>query len=116
MRVAVIGSRTINDYNLIKEWLDFFLQNIQEDIIIVSGGAKGVDSISEKYAVEKGYKTQIYKPEYDKYPPKVAPLKRNTTIMQNSDIVVAFTTGSNGTAHALKEAEKLNLPIRVVKI
>lgn len=116
-RVAVIGSRTFTNYSLMKEKLDYFFSNMvknEDEIVICSGGAIGADKLSERWAAEKGYKTQIYLPEYDKYPGKVAPLKRNETIMKNSDMVVAFTNGSSGTANALKHAEKLNLPIRIV--
>lgn len=116
-KVAVIGSRTFTNYGLLKEKLDYFFNNIKDDeIIIISGGARGADQLAEKYAAEKGYKTQIYLPEYDKYSGKVAPLKRNETIIQNSDMVVAFTGGSNGTANALDHAHKKGIPIRIVKI
>lgn len=118
-RVAVIGSRSFTNYALMKEKLDYFFSNMvknEDEIIIISGNAIGTDRLGERYAEEKGYKTQIYLPEYDKYPGKVAPLKRNETIMKNSDMVVAFTNGSSGTANALKHAEKLNLPIRIVNI
>lgn len=114
-RVAVIGSRSFANYNLLKEKLDYFLSTFKDDeIIIISGGAKGADSLAEKYAREKGYKIKVYLPDYNKYPGKVAPLKRNETIMENSDVVVAFTNGSRGTQNTLKHAEKRNLPIRIV--
>ena len=41
--LLVAGSRDFNDYNLLKEKLDFFLQE-KDNVIIVSGGARGADA------------------------------------------------------------------------
>lgn len=118
-RVAVIGSRGFTDYNFFVEKLEYFLQNLP-DFSLVSGGAKsGADSLIKRYAIENNYLLAEYLPEYDKFPdnPKIAPLKRNKTIMENADMVIAFWDGvSRGTKDALSHAEKLNLPIRIVKI
>lgn len=113
-RIAVIDSRKFNDYTLLKAKLDHLLQNITEDIQIVSGGAIGADTLAIRYAKEKGYEWKEYLPEYDKYPGKIAPLKRNRVIMQNADMVVAFSNGSSGTENALSHAREFNLPIRVI--
>lgn len=59
--------------------------------------------------------TETYLPEYNKYPPKVAPIKRNQKIVDASDYLIAITTGSNGTASAIKMAEKKGIPIKIVK-
>ena len=57
MKVAVIGGRTFNDYELVKETLT------KLDItLLVSGGAKGADSLGERYASENNITTLIYKP------------------------------------------------------
>lgn len=116
-KVAVVGSREITDYLFVAERLDYFLQDIKGGVVIVSGGAKGVDTLAEQYAEEKGYKTEIYLPDYEKYSGKVAPIKRNTTIMENSEYCIAFTKDdSKGTANAISEANRLGLKIRIIKI
>ena len=46
MKIIVAGSRTFDDYTLLKEKLDFFLKN-QKDVVIVSGTAKGADKLGE---------------------------------------------------------------------
>ena len=43
MKIIVAGSRTFNDYELLKKKLDYFLQN-QKEISIISGKARGADS------------------------------------------------------------------------
>ena len=55
MKIIVAGSRTFNDYKLLTDKLDYFLQN-QKDITIISGKAKGADSLGEDYAHQNFHK------------------------------------------------------------
>lgn len=110
MKVAVIGSRNFQDQDLLEKTLaDLPIT------MIVSGGAKGADTLAEAYADRKGLEKKIFKPEYDKYPPKVAPLMRNKTIVEKADAVVAFWDGSSkGTANAVDHARKLGKRLFIV--
>ena len=50
--LGVIGSRTFNDYTLCKKTLDKVFKKLldkYEEVVIVSGGAKGADSLAKKY-------------------------------------------------------------------
>ena len=68
VKLGVVGSRSINSYNFIKLRLaEIIVKNNFTDITIVSGGAKGVDSLAEQYAKEKGYLTEIYLPKTNEY-------------------------------------------------
>lgn len=102
MKVAVIGGREFNDYDRLKRILDLY-----PITVIVSGGAKGADSLGEKYANEKNLKKEIYHPDWDLFG-KSAGFLRNTTIIENCDMVVAFWDGaSKGTKDSLDKAQKL---------
>ena len=48
MQLAIIGSRTFNDYANAKQWIDRILSehNLPVPTQIVSGGAKGADAIA----------------------------------------------------------------------
>ena len=106
MRVAIIGSRGLSVPDLQK-----YLP--PETTEIVSGGARGVDTSARDYAKENGIKLTEFLPEYDKYG-RSAPLKRNIQIILNADILLAFWDGaSTGTAHVIKNCEKLGVPIKV---
>ena len=90
MKVAVIGSRGLTISNL-GDYLPC------DNTEIISGGAKGVDTCARDYSLSHGIKITEYLPEYEKYG-RAAPLKRNITIIQNADLVLAFWDGkSKGT-------------------
>ena len=111
MKVAVIGSRSFADYGLLCRTLDA----IPELSTIVSGGAPGADSLGERYSDERGLAKQIYRPDWARYG-RGAGKVRNKTIVDASDLVVAFWDGaSTGTRHALDYAKQRGKPVRVVR-
>ena len=115
MKLAVIGSRTFNDYDLLVKTLKRF--HIDE---IVSGGAIGTDSLAEKYSRESLLKKpKIFLPLFKRnkniaYSPKWF-FERNKEIVDYSDMIIAFWDGkSKGTKHALDYAKKQEKPFLIV--
>ncbi len=106
MRVAVIGSR-----GLAVDDLEKYLP--KETTEIVSGGARGVDASAREYALRHNLKLTEYLPEYGKYG-RAAPLKRNITIIENTDLVIAFWDGaSHGTKYVIENCKKRKIPIEI---
>lgn len=119
--LLVVGSRTFEDYDLLEERCDFFLSRHQNDRIhIVSGGARGADSLAERYAKEKGYELHVIKAEWDLYG-KSAGYRRNEEMHKFISSkpmrgCIAFWDGvSKGTAHNFGLSEKYHNPMRVVR-
>jgi len=109
MKVAVIGSRTFNDYEEIKRTLSAI--NIT---LLVSGGAKGADTLGEQYAKENNIPTKIFFPDWNKHG-KAAGFIRNTDIINEAELVVAFwDNSSKGTKDSLQKAEKAGKKILVI--
>nr|DAY93037.1 MAG TPA: Protein of unknown function (DUF2493) [Caudoviricetes sp.] len=106
MKVAVIGSRGLSVSDLGR----YLPENTTE---IVSGGAKGVDTSAREYALVHGIKLTEFLPEYTRFG-RSAPLKRNITIIEYSDIVLAFWDGkSRGTKFVIDNCRKLGVEVRV---
>ena len=106
MRVAVIGSRGLCVDDLGK----YLPEGVTE---IVSGGARGVDASAREYAQAHGLKLTEYLPDYERYG-RAAPLKRNLTIIENADLVLAFWDGSSrGTKYVIENCKKRNIPLKI---
>lgn len=105
-RVIVAGSRDFTDYDLLKSKLDFLLKN-RNNIIIVSGTAKGADKLGEQYAKERGYKIAEYPADWSLG--KKAGYLRNKQMAENADAAVIFWDGeSPGSKHMIDLAKEKN--------
>lgn len=112
MKLAIIGSRSFNDYSKLQSELKDYASEVTQ---VISGGAKGADQLGEKWAKEMSKPTTIFLPDWEKYG-KSAGFIRNLDIVKNCDMLVAFWDGeSKGTLHSIKEAKKLNKPFRIIK-
>lgn len=67
MKAAIIGSRSLTEINI----EDYLPSEITE---IVSGGAKGIDTLARKYSEKHGIKLTEFLPNYKRYG-RGAPLK-----------------------------------------
>jgi len=109
MKVAVVGSRSFNDY----EMLNNYLKNYDIECII-SGGAIGADTLAYKYAFENNIKTLIFKPKWKLYG-KAAGMIRNKEIVKEADLVIAFWNNySKGTKNSIELAKKMNKDVIVI--
>ena len=107
MKVAVIGSRGLMVSNLEK-----YLP--KETTEIVSGGAVGIDTCAKEYAIKNNIKLIEFLPEYEKYG-RSAPLRRNLSIIDYADCVIAFWDGrSHGTKFVIDNCKKKNKKVRVL--
>lgn len=106
MRVAVIGSRNLSVPDLER----YLPADVSE---IVSGGARGVDTSAARWARAHGVALTEFLPEYEKYGRR-APLLRNLTIIEHSDLVLAFWDGrSRGTAFVIDKCRERGVPVKV---
>jgi len=101
MIAAIIGSRAFGDNECMKTTLEG-----RGLTGIVSGGAKGADTLAERYARENGLPMETIRPEWGKHG-RAAGVIRNREIVNAADIVVAFWDGtSRGTKSSIDFAKK----------
>lgn len=110
MKTAIVGSRSITDYDLTQALEGLTVTEI------ISGGATGVDTLAEGYAKDKGLSIQIFPADWKTHGPKAGPL-RNKQIVEACEQLVAIWDGnSKGTATTIRMAQKAGKPVRVIKV
>jgi hypothetical protein len=118
MKIAVVGSRTFNNYDYLVRKLDEIIFGIEEfgdihNFEIVSGGARGADRMAEWYAEFREYPIRIFPADWDKLG-RSAGYKRNKQIIDYADIVTAFWDGeSKGTKHSINLAVSQNKQVLI---
>jgi hypothetical protein len=115
-KVVVAGGRDFQDYRTLNRKLDKILSSKRDthEIIIISGNARGVDRMGETYARKRGYKTEVYPADWNKWGKAAGP-RRNAQMAKAADAVVVFWDGhSRGTSSMIGEARKNKLPLRII--
>ena len=114
MFLAIVGSRTFTDLAL----MDDVIAGIERDqhiTAIVSGGARGADSLAEAVADEAGIDLVVYHADWDRFG-KSAGYKRNQQIVADADRLVAFFGPdgiTKGTKHSIDLAYQKGIPIDI---
>ena len=119
--LLVAGSRDFNNYTEMCNVLNFLLKKQVEQnnkIVIVSGGARGADSLAEKYADEHNYEKHIILADWNKHG-RSAGYRRNEEMhnfisnKEKRGCVCFWDMKSSGTKHNFGLAKQNNTPIRV---
>ena len=113
VKLAIVGSRTFKDYNILeKHILDLY--KIEDIELIISGGAIGADTLGDEFAKKYNILMKPYLPDWKKYGNR-AGMIRNEHIIRNADKVIAFFDGrSPGTSNSISIAQKLNIPLEII--
>jgi hypothetical protein len=111
-RVAVIGSRDGIPASLIRSMID----DLPMNCVVVSGGARGVDSLAARFASQRGLDVVEFFADWDAHG-RSAGFLRNRVMAANADYVLALWNGSSrGTGHMIAEAKSRGIPVKVVKV
>ena len=110
--VAIVGSRSITSKNDVYQAINAAPFRISK---ILSGGASGVDTYAEMYAIENGIPIKIFKPDWS-LGKKAGPI-RNALMLKEAEAVIAIWDGtSKGTESSIKIAKKRHLPMHIVEL
>lgn len=104
-KIAVIGSREYKNVNKIIN----FIKSLSYDVLIVTGGARGVDKIAEATAKKYGKHYCVVYANWDFYGRSQAGKIRNSIVVKLVDEVYVFWDGkSTGTKDVIDKAKKVN--------
>jgi len=113
MKVIIAGGRDFDDYEKLRSYCDYLLQN-KDNIEIVSGTARGADKLGEHYAAERGYPVKRFPADWGSHG-KSAGYLRNEEMADYADALIAFWDGeSRGTQHMIDIAKKELIEIRIL--
>lgn len=115
--LVVAGGRDFTDRDL----LDSEIHKLRtgklagQDIVIISGMARGADIMAWQFAQREGLKCWEFVADWDTHK-KAAGIIRNKEMSEVADGLLAFWDGqSRGTKHMIDTMKKLNKPVRTVR-
>lgn len=112
-RVIIAGSRSIEDFELIK---NAYIDSGFNAVLFVNGGARGVDTLGAKVANDRKLPIQYFIPDWEKHG-RSAGMIRNRQMAQNADALLAAWDGiSPGTKNMIDNAKALDLQIHILEV
>ena len=114
LTVAIVGSRDDARPAAVRAFVAALARK-HPDCAVVSGGARGVDSIAAAAAREAGLPVREFPADWARLG-RGAGLVRNRTIVEAASVVVAFWDGrSRGTAHTIGLAREAGRQVVVYR-
>lgn len=115
MKVIIAGSRSFSDYTLLEKKCNNILGNKLPDVTIISGNARGADTLGITYAKNNGLDVEIYPAQWSKDGRRAGYI-RNGKMAKLADGLIAFWDGkSPGTRHMIDLMKKAGKPVRVIR-
>lgn len=118
-RIIVAGSRGFDDYPLLESKLDELLKGISGEVEIVSGHAKGADSLGEQYALKRGLPLHIMKADWERFGRRAGFIRNQQMLdyaLEETPLLVAFWDGlSNGTRDMINRAQEEGVEARIIQ-
>jgi hypothetical protein len=119
--ILVCGGRNYSDYRTVKSTLDSYISSLHRlqdhkiDVAILTGGARGADSLAKQYALNNNLIYIEMPANWDKLAKGAGPL-RNQSMLDFVDVnfVIAFP-GGTGTADMVKRAQDAKIGTLIVE-
>ena len=110
MKTIIAGGRDLLDYQIVLDAVQKSGYNISQ---VISGGAKGTDSLGERYANENDISLVIYPVDWKTHGVAAGPI-RNRQMAEVADSLIACWDGqSSGTKNMIQQAKTRGLKVYV---
>lgn len=115
-RVIVAGSRNLDDYALVCKTLDpIFAPLPKDDTVILSGTARGADTLGERYASEHGYTVVRYPADWDTHGRRAGIIRNEQMALDATHLVAFWDSISKGTRHMIAAASGRGIDVWVIR-
>ena len=128
MRVLVCGGRDFTDYTFFRDKMEEIALarfprmdadeygNFLYKVTIISGGAKGADSLAADWAAVNWAGYEEYRADWNKHGKAAGPIRNQKMLDEGKpDLVIAFQ-GGNGTNDMINRAKKADIEVIEVLI
>jgi hypothetical protein len=110
MKTIIAGGREFGDYGFLCDCMNTLRFEVHE---IVSGKARGADTLGERWATETYCPIKEFPADWDKHGKAAGPI-RNSEMANYAEALVAFWDGkSKGTKNMIETAAKKGLYVKV---
>lgn len=114
--LAIVGSRDWTNWDQFQTILKDYIKQHGTPIKIVTGDARGVDSMACRWAIKRGISYTVWVANWKQYGRR-AGILRNTDIIKTATHVLAFhRNNSPGTRDSIEKARDMDKDLTVVEL
>lgn len=120
MRLLICGSRGWKDPAPLQQTIEQYQRvaaTSNEDLVVIHGGAKGVDLIADRIARDLGIPVIREDAEWRRYGKGAGPIRNQKMLtLHNPDLVIAFRAGgkSDGTDDMIRRTHEAGITCTVI--
>jgi len=119
MKIVIFGTRKFNNYSILKQVVESTDSYKKGKITcVISGRAKGADTLGEQWAREKGIELILMPANWERYGRAAGPI-RNKQMAEIADAAIGFWDGNtihSGTYNMINTCKKLKVPLLVYRV
>jgi len=115
MILIIAGGREFDDYEYFCEVVDDYLNKNDSIHKIISGGARGVDTMARIYCEEKNIDFQEFPADWDTFGKGAGPIRNKKMAQVGTHLLAFWDLQSRGTKHMIETARNLDLEVFVVE-
>ena len=112
MKALVCGGRNFSDKEKLFQSMDH-CRKWWNLTMIITGGARGVDSLAHQWAKEKSLNTDVHYAQWDTYGKAAGAIRNRRMLEEEPDVVIAFP-GGTGTEHMITIARQAGVPVFII--
>ncbi len=116
MRIIIAGSRDFDDYELLERTMNRLTLRV-DNITVLSGGAKGADTLGEQWALCNMFPVERYHPDWTKHGKKAGPIRNDEmakAVGPKGKCVVFYDGSSPGSTNMIETAKAYGLKLKVI--
>jgi hypothetical protein len=118
IRVLVAGSRSFGNYPYLCTHLDPEILKLQSlfNVIMISGGARGTDSLAARYASEMGIPFELYEADWDGQGKAAGYIRNEKMVAVATKAYLFWDYASRGTQHTITLCRRHEVPLTIFDI
>jgi hypothetical protein len=119
MRLLICGGRDVSDAEKVWAEIDRFIRDDQagdtDQLLVITGGASGVDQWAEQWALRKGLPCMVFHPAWQTFHKAAGPIRNGWMLEHGKPDQVLALWGGKGTRDMIAKARAAGVPVEEIK-